>query len=202
MFLRFIAATSMRLGLLGLVRMLGAGIDAQIAELHAAERSARNHALDRLFDHALGEPALEDRLGGAFLDAADEAGVIVIDLVVTLAPGQHHMRGVDDDDVVAAIDMGRVGRKMLAAQPHRDEGGEPADHQTFGVDQHPLLRHLGGLCRITFSCEEIREQEISARARRTARVSREAAGRASMPNGANYLPVITMAYKYGAILPA
>src|SRR6195952_1771026 len=70
-----------RLGLLGFMRMLGAGINTQIAELHAAKRPARDHALDGLFDHALGEAALEDRLGGAFLDAADEAGVVVIDLV-------------------------------------------------------------------------------------------------------------------------
>src|SRR3954464_3219868 len=64
-----------RLGLLRLVRMLGAGIDAQIADLDAAERAARNHALNGFLDHALGEAALQDRLGGAFLDAADEAGV-------------------------------------------------------------------------------------------------------------------------------
>src|ERR1700675_2844693 len=79
------------LGLLGLMRMLGAGIDAQIAELHPAKRPARNHALDRLLDHALGKAALEDRLGGTFLDAADETGVIVIDLVVALAPGEHRI---------------------------------------------------------------------------------------------------------------
>jgi hypothetical protein len=60
------------------------------------------------------------------------------------------MRRVDDDDVVAAIDMGRVRREVFAAEAHRDQGGEPADHQTFGVDQHPLLRHLGGLCRKRF----------------------------------------------------
>src|SRR5471030_152250 len=83
-----------RLGLLGLVRMLGPGIDAQVAELHAAKRPARNHALDGLLEHALGETALEDRLRGAFLDATDEAGVVVIDLVIALAPGQHDMRGV------------------------------------------------------------------------------------------------------------
>src|SRR5260370_25991988 len=95
------------LGLLGLVRMFGSGIDAQITKLHPAKRPARNHALDRLLDHALGKAALEDRLGGTFLDAADEAGVIVIDLVVALATGQHYMRRVDDDDMVAAIDVRR-----------------------------------------------------------------------------------------------
>src|ERR1700716_1229763 len=98
--------------------MLGPGVNAQVAELHAAKRSARNHALDGLLDHALGETALEDRLRRAFLDAADEAGVIVIDLVVALAAREHHMRGVDDDDVVTAIDMGRIGREVVAPNTH------------------------------------------------------------------------------------
>src|SRR5580704_18435838 len=95
------------LGLLGFMWMLRPAVNPQIAELHAAKRPARNHALDGLLDHALGETALEDRPCGALLDAADESGVIVIDLVVTLAPGEHRMRRVDDDDMVAAIDMGR-----------------------------------------------------------------------------------------------
>ena len=132
------------------MRMLGAGVNAQIAHLHAAERAARDHALDRLLDHALGETALEDRLRGALFDAADEAGVMVIHLVLALAAGQHDMRRVDDDDVVAAIDVGRVGREVLAAQAHGDESGETADDQTLGVDHDPLLHHVSGLCRIGF----------------------------------------------------
>jgi hypothetical protein len=57
---------------------------------------------------------------------------------------------VDNDDVVTAIDMGRIDREVFAAKAHRDQRGEPADHQTFGVDQHPLLRHLGWFCRKRF----------------------------------------------------
>jgi hypothetical protein len=52
--------------------------------------------------------------------------------------------------MMTAIDVGRVGREVFAAQAHGNEGSEPSDHQTFGVDQHPLLRHLGGLCRKGF----------------------------------------------------
>ena len=58
---------------------------------------------------------------------------------------------------------------MFAAQAHGDQGGEPADHQTFGVDQHPLLRHLGGLCRKRFHVRKSVKVEIGARLRRTAR---------------------------------
>jgi hypothetical protein len=39
---------------------------------------------------------------------------------------------------------------VFAAKAHRDQASEPADHQTFGVDQDPLLRHLGRLCRKGF----------------------------------------------------
>src|SRR5476649_2681218 len=116
------------LGLLGFMRMLGPGINPQVAELHAAKRSTRNHALDGLLDHALREATLEDRLCGTFLDAADEAGVIVIDLVVALAPGEHHVSRVDDDNVVTAIDMGRIDREVFAAKAHRVYFGGYGDH--------------------------------------------------------------------------
>src|ERR1700760_1809442 len=102
-----------RFGLLGFMRMLRPGVNAQVAELHTAEWPARNHALDGLLDHALGKATLKDRLGRAFLDAADETGVIVINLVVAFAPGEYDMGRVDDDDMVTAIDMGRVGREVF-----------------------------------------------------------------------------------------
>ena len=100
---------------------------------------SRQHALHRLLDDPLGELALEDRARGALLDAADEAGVVVVDLLLALAAGQHDLLGVDDDDVVAVIDVRGVGRLVLAAQAHGDDRGEPADDQAGGVDQHPFL---------------------------------------------------------------
>jgi len=78
------------------------------------------------------------------------AGVMVIGFGLALAAGEHDFGGVDDDDVVAAIDVRRIGRQMLAAQPHRDERREPADDQTLGVDQNPLLLDFGGLRQIAF----------------------------------------------------
>ena len=52
----------------------------------------------------------------AVLDATRIAGVVIVHLLLALAAGEHHLIGVDDDDVVAAIDVGRVVRLMLAAQ--------------------------------------------------------------------------------------
>src|SRR5579871_4732356 len=83
-----------RLGILRRVRMVRAGIDPQIAKLAAAERPVRQHALDSLFDDALGKPALHDRFRGALLDAADMAGVMVIDLLLALPAGEDDLVGI------------------------------------------------------------------------------------------------------------
>ena len=40
-----------------------------------------------------------------------------------------------------------VGRLVLAAQPQRDDAGEPADDQAGGIDHHPLLFDVGGFGR-------------------------------------------------------
>ena len=82
---------------------------------------------------------------GLALDAAGMAGVPVEDFALGLAAGQAHLLGVDDDDVVAAIDVRGEGRLVLAAQTHGDDRGEAAQDQPVGVDQHPLLLHVGSL---------------------------------------------------------
>jgi hypothetical protein len=123
--------------------MLGAGIDAQIAQDAPPERSARHHPLDRLLDDPFGVLAGEDRALAAPLDAARVAGMPVEDAGRRFVAGQPHLLGVDDDDVVAAIHMRRVGRLVLAAEPHRDQRGEPAEHQPVSVDQQPLLVDIG-----------------------------------------------------------
>ena len=85
MFLRFIEAISSFSGCWAACGCSAPLIDAEIAELGASERPVRQHALHRLLDDALGELALEDRARRALLDAADEAGVVVIDLLLALA---------------------------------------------------------------------------------------------------------------------
>ena len=70
------------------MRMFGALVDAQVAELLAAERAARQHALHGLFDDALGEAAVEDDLAVRSLMPPGIAGVVVIDLLLALAAGE------------------------------------------------------------------------------------------------------------------
>src|SRR5208282_5984706 len=122
--------------------------------LLAAQGSTRKHALDRLLDDALGELALEDRFGRAFLDAADIACVVVIDLVVALLAGEHHLVRVDDDHVVAVVDVGGEARLVLAAQAHGDKTREAPDDEALSVDEKPLLLDLGRFGRMRLAEHE------------------------------------------------
>src|SRR6185437_15594698 len=47
--------------LLGFMRMLCAGVDTEIAKLHASQRSTRDHTFNGLLDDALRETTLQDR---------------------------------------------------------------------------------------------------------------------------------------------
>ena len=74
----------------------------------------------------------------------------VPDLLVQLVAGEHRLAAVDYNDMVAAVDMWRVGRLVFATQ----YGGNPGTHTTYGlistVDNVPvalygsLVRMLGG----------------------------------------------------------
>src|SRR5690606_14062948 len=138
------------LWLLGFVRMVSTGIHAQVLHLAASKRPARDHALNCLLDHALWETTLEDVARSALLDAARMTGVPVILLVFVLAAREGDLVRIDDDDVVAIVNMGREGWLVLATQTVCNESGETTDNQTFGVDQDPLLRYFCRLLRKGF----------------------------------------------------
>src|SRR3546814_17089740 len=99
------------------MRVFRAGENPKIAQLLTAQRAARHHALDRLFQDALREAAAEDFVRADFLDAARIAGVAIIELLRQLLAGELHLVRIDDDDVVATIDVRsrseerRVGRE-------------------------------------------------------------------------------------------
>ena len=58
-------------------------------------------------------------LEGGFVDTARIAGVTNIDLVGHFLSGEFHLLCVDDDDIVAAINVWSVTRLVFAAQDFR-----------------------------------------------------------------------------------
>src|SRR6201999_3928438 len=97
-------------------------------------------------------------------------------------------------------DVGRIGREVLAAQPHGDQRSKATDHQTLGVDHDPLLRHLGRLCRKGFHLSIRKWKTPRKDARRSGRLSREPLVVSQSRISIFYL-ANTIAYKYGAIIP-
>ncbi len=86
--------------------MVRAGVNAQVLHLATAERAARDHALNCLLDDAFRELAFDDLASRTLLDAARVTGVPVVLLVGVLLAGQDCLFGIDDDDVVAVVNMG------------------------------------------------------------------------------------------------
>jgi hypothetical protein len=140
-----------RLRLLAIMRMRRGGIQMKMLHLLALKRAARDHALDSLFQHAFRVFGVQALLDRATLDAAGIASVVIKYLLLRLVAGQVDLVGVHHDDVVAAIDMRRELRLVLAAQAVRDDDGEASENDAFCIDQDPALRHLrrfDGLCAL------------------------------------------------------
>src|SRR5437763_4958714 len=130
---------------LGLVRVLGAGVDLQLLDLGAREAIARKHALDRLAQH-LGRPALELIPERAAPERSRVAGMPVVELVVELLAGDGDLLGVHDHDEVARVDVRRVLGLGLAADRVGDLRSETPERLAFRIDEVPAALDLARFC--------------------------------------------------------
>ncbi len=117
--------------------MVGALVDLELGGHLAAELALGQHALDGLFEN-LFRTADEQLAVLLFAQAAGEAGVAAVELLAGLHAGEVDLLGVDHDDVVAHIDVGRVERVGLAGEDARGVRGEAAERLAGGVDHEPL----------------------------------------------------------------
>ena len=117
--------------------MIGTLIHLQLTVHVATQRVLRQHALDRGLDHTLwrlGDQLLEvDRL-----DATRETGVRVVHLVGGFRTGNTHLLGIDNDDVIASIDVRGVFRLVLATQAASDFGCQTTQGLAGSVDDEPV----------------------------------------------------------------
>src|SRR5579862_3768175 len=104
-----------RLRLLRVMRVLCALVDLELGCHLAAHLGLRQHALDGLLDDGFGATG-EELDEGLFAEAAGESGVAAIELLVSLEAREHDLFGVDDNDVIAHIDVGGVERVELAGE--------------------------------------------------------------------------------------
>src|SRR3954453_11916221 len=120
-------------GLLCEVRMLWAFVNFELGGHLAAELGLGKHTLDGLLDDGFGATG-EELDEGLFAEATGEAGVAAIELLVRLEAGQHDLFGIDDDDVIAHINIGGVENVELAGEDRSGLCGETAQRLAAGVE--------------------------------------------------------------------
>ena len=126
--------------------MLRAGIHLQVREQLFAQTGLGQHAFDSLLDEE-GRFLGQIVGGGGETLAAGIPGVTCVDLVGHFVARELHLLRVDDDDVVAAIDVGRVAGLVLASEDLRDLRCKTSQYLVRSVDDDPLFGHRRSIGR-------------------------------------------------------
>ena len=100
------------------VRMGRAGVDLELLEHASAEGALGQHAAHRTANRVLGL-GREQVAVGALLQATGVPRVTVDETLLALVGREHDPGRVDDDHVVAGVDMGGEDRLVLAAEDPR-----------------------------------------------------------------------------------
>ena len=117
--------------------MGGASVDLQLLGHLATQGALGQHANDGAADSKLGLLSQQLAVLG-FLQAANVAAVMVLDLLVQLLAGHDDLIGIDDDDVVTGINIGGVNGLVLTTQDVRNLAGKAAVNLTLSVNDIPL----------------------------------------------------------------
>ena len=119
--------------------MLAAGVNFQFFQHGASKRAAWQHAFDCDFQHSARVFCLHFVEGSAF-QVGDVAGVAVVNFVVAFFAGNAQFVGIDDDDVVAGVNVGGVFRFVFAAQTQGDFAGKASQGFVCSINQIPIAR--------------------------------------------------------------
>ena len=96
-------------------------------------------------------------LEGRFVDTAGVTRVAIVRLLARLFSGELQLVGVDDDDKVARVDVGREFGLVLAAQAQSDFAGKTAEHLITGIDHEPVALNLKRLGREGLHCVHLQK---------------------------------------------
>lgn len=91
------------------------------------------------------ERLFHEYLRGSNALTAGIAGVAEIFVIGHLFAGKHDFVSIDDDNIVAALDEGRVARLVLATEDLCDFRAKTAEMLTGGVDENPLTVYALGV---------------------------------------------------------
>src|SRR5579864_150772 len=123
--------------------MVAAGEYVKLAKHGSAERILREHALDGNLDGSLGM-LVEQLLERDRLDTADVAGVVVVDLIGELPPGNADLASVHHHDVITHVYVGAVVRLVLTLEAVCNLRGQTSERFAFGINQIPIAADAAG----------------------------------------------------------
>ena len=117
--------------------MLSTLVQVQAGHAVLAQGVLGQHALDSDFHSVVGA-GLHHVASLGLLQAADPAGNTVVLLLIQLLAGQNSLVGVDDDDEIAAVNVGSEINLVLAAQNVSSDDSSAAQGLTGSIDNIPL----------------------------------------------------------------
>ena len=135
------------LRLLGLMVVFGPGNHVELLDHGATEPVLREHPADG-FLHDERRPLLEEILVQGAGDATGMPGVAPGDLLRLLAAREHHLRSVDDDQIVTDVHVRGEDRLVLATEDHRGLRGNAPEHLLAGVHDVPAAFDVLRLGRV------------------------------------------------------
>src|SRR4051812_20237886 len=185
------------------MRVIGSGVDLELAELLHAELGPRQHPLDGAADDLLGT-SLEEMAERLLAIALREPAVPDVELALALVAAHGDPRGVQDDDVIAGIEVRRPGRLVLALEDARDPRREAPKRLVGRVDDEPAPIDLAlsgrvGLRVHRSSCSPI---DRSVRRPRTTRRRQSPLAGAAAPLRAGTRAARAAATALSSIFPA
>src|SRR5919112_3385036 len=130
-----------RLRPLGLMGMVGPGVDLQLPQLLCAEPVVRQHALDRAADDLL-RSALEQLAERLLLEPLGVPAVALVELRRLFRGRDRDLACVQDDHVIAAVEVRRPGWLVLSTEDACDTRGEAAERLARRVHDEPLALDL------------------------------------------------------------
>ena len=99
---------------------------------------------EHAFDGALNNGNFTDLFRIGFLDSALLATIRIVLLFLVFRTSQPRLLGVDDDDVVATIDVRCKSRLIFAGQSRRHETSQSPDRNACRINQNPFVCDFAG----------------------------------------------------------
>ena len=120
--------------------MLSTLVQMQAGQSVTAQGVLGQHTLDGQLHGVVGA-VFHHGASLGFLQAADPAGNAVVGLLISLLAGQNSLVGVDDDNIVTAVNVGGESGLGLTAQQVGDSHSGAAQGLAGSIDDVPLALH-------------------------------------------------------------